>query len=511
MFVNALALAVSIACSASASAALGSTGRAESLGVTHYTGAVDAADVIGGYRSDRLLVKLFPGAAVGLDGPADARTVVLSNAGRQARFAARHAQPTFFLGAGEAERESRFGLDRWWTIDFSPGSDVKALRDAFAASGLVERVDLEGIGGILSTVPNDPSFGLQYGPNNTGQVINGIAGIADADLDLPEAWDFHTGTNAITIAIIDTGVSTSHPDLTPKLIPGWNTISDNTSTDDSFLISHGSHCAGIAAAATNNGVGIAGVAWGAKVMPVKVLTFIGSGVEGDVADGIKWAADHGAHIGSMSLGFPGLSAVIEDAVNYATDAGMLVVAASGNTAGAAIGAPAKYEVVLAVGATDNKDVVASFTTTGPELDVSAPGVDVYSCWDVIFNANTYVYESGTSMACPHVAGLAALVWSANPELSNLEVREIIESTADDKGAPGWDPIYGHGRVNAKLAVEAALAARCVPADLNCDGHVDAGDLATLLGAWGGAGPADLDGNGSVGAEDLAILLGAWGT
>lgn len=480
-----------------------------------YVGAVDRPDVVGGYRSDRLLVKLDVGASLQLLNGA-AGTIARLRSGDPAVAVAdlpvRHAEPTFLLGAGDPAREAAFGLDRWWTLELGLGSDVKAISESLRTrAGLVERADLEGIGGLLSTVPNDPSFGLQYGPNNTGQVINGIAGTPDADLDLPEAWDLHTGTNAITIAIIDTGVSNSHPDLTPKLIPGWNTISDNTSTDDSFLISHGSHCAGIAAAASNNGVGISGVSWGARVMPVKVLTFIGSGVEGDVADGVKWAADHGAHVGSMSLGFPGLSAVIEDAVNYATDAGMLVVAASGNTPGAAIGAPAKYEAVLAVGATDNKDVVASFTTTGPELDVSAPGVDVYSCWDVIFNANTYVYESGTSMACPHVAGLAALVWSANPELTNLEVREIIESTAEDKGAPGRDPIYGYGRVNAKLAVEAALASRCGPTDLNCDGTVDAGDLAVLLGAWGGAGPADLDGNGSVGAEDLAILLGAWGT
>ncbi|MBL9119200.1 MAG: S8 family serine peptidase [Phycisphaerae bacterium] len=474
-----------------------------------YAGPVDAADVIGGYRSDRLLVKLAPEARltrekgrVRIEQAIDGSSAVIEGVVGMTRV--------FQTGTGDATLEARYGLDRWWSVELPQGSDVKGrIASLRAANAPIDRIEAEGIGGILATVPNDSSFGLQYGPNNTGQVINGIAGIADADLDLPEAWDLHTGTNAITVAIIDTGVSNSHPDLSPKLVSGWNTISDNTSTDDSFLISHGSHCAGIAAAASNNGIGVAGVSWGAKVMPVKVLTFIGSGVEGDVADGIKWAADHGAHVGSMSLGFPGASTVIEDAVNYATDAGMLIVAASGNTPGAVIGAPAKYPAVLAVGATDNKDLVASFTTTGPELDVSAPGVDVYSCWDVLFNANTYVYESGTSMACPHVAGLAALVWSANPELTNLEVREIIEATAEDKGAAGWDPIYGHGRVNARLAVEAALAPRCEAADLDCDGDVDAADLAVLLGAWGSTGAADLNGNGSVGAEDLAILLGAW--
>lgn len=472
-----------------------------------YTGPVDAADVMGGFRSDRVLVKLRDGV------------LLERTEGRwQARGAtsidlppvALHCMPALGIAASDAERARRHGLDRWWAIDLPIGSDARGIAATLRAHGdHFERVDLEGIGGILATVPNDSSFGLQYGANNVGQVINGIVGTPDADIDLPEAWDLHVGTNAITVAIIDTGVSSSHPDLSPKLVAGWSTISDSTNADDSFLISHGSHCAGIAAAASNNGIGVAGVSWGAKVMPVKVLTFIGSGVEGDVADGVIWAADHGAQIGSMSLGFPGSSAIIEDAVNYATDAGMLVVAATGNTAGAPISAPAKYPAVLAVGATDNKDQIASFTSTGPEMDVTAPGVDVYSCWDVFFQPNTYTYQSGTSMACPHVAGLAALVWSANPELSNLEVRAIIESTAEDRGAPGWDPIFGHGRVNARLAVEAALAPPCAAADLDCDGAVGASDVALLLGAWGSAGAADLDGDGTVGAGDLAALLGAW--
>jgi subtilisin family serine protease len=245
-------------------------------------------------------------------------------------------------------------------------------------------------------------------------------------------------------------------------------------------------------------------------MPVKVLTFIGSGTEADVAAGVVWSVDNGARIGSMSLGFPGSSTIVEDAVNYATDAGMLVVAATGNTPGAPIAAPAKYPAVLAVGATDNRDLIASFTSTGPEMDVTAPGVDIYSTWDVFFQPNTYTYQSGTSMACPQVAGLAALLWSIDPSRTNVEIRALIESTAEDKGAPGWDPIFGHGRVNARLAVEAALAPRCATADLDCDGAVGASDLALLLGAWGSAGPlGDLDGDGVVASSDLALLLGAW--
>lgn len=304
-------------------------------------------------------------------------------------------------------------------------------------------------------------------------------------------------------------MSASHPDLTPKLVAGWNTTANSTNSDDSFLISHGSHCAGIAAAASNNGIGIAGVSWGARIMPVKVLNFLGGGTELDIADGIIWAADHDADIASMSIGYPGASSLLEDAVNDAADLGVVLVAATGNTAGAAISAPTKYPAVIAVGATDNTDTIASFTTTGPEMSVTAPGVDVYSCWDIFFSANTYTYQSGTSMACPHVAGLASLILSANPELDAEGVRQILQGTSVDLGVPGFDPIYGWGRVDAFGAVAAAIASNWAAADLDCDGAVDGADLGLLLAAWGLAGPGDLDGNGVVDGADLGLLLAAW--
>lgn len=497
--------------------------------IARYSGPVAAADVVGGHRSDAILVKLAPGASLctvggavevrGATGTrASAESAVLRDAG------AAKSAPAFTVPPADPALEAAIGLARWHRIELPSGTDTPSLvamlrRSMQQASGRgreapsLERVELEGLGGILGSnpvMPNDASFSLQYGPHNTGQTIQGVVGVPDADLDLPEAWALHTGGADIVIAIIDTGVSTSHPDLNDKLVPGRNTISDNASTDDSWLISHGTHCAGIAAAESNNGIGIAGVSWGARIMPVKVLTTLGSGTEGDVAEGIVWAADNGADILSMSLGFPGLSGIIEDAIDYAAAAGKVIVAASGNTAGAPIGAPAVYAPVIAVGATDNRDLIASFTTTGPELDVVAPGVDVYSTYDTLFQANTYTWQSGTSMACPHVAGLAALVWSANPTLDAAGVRAILESTADDRGATGWDPIFGHGRVNALAAVEAALASRCTSGDLDCDGTVDGEDLTALLAAWGTADAnADLNEDGVVDGSDLLVLLGNW--
>ncbi|MBI1304829.1 MAG: S8 family serine peptidase [Phycisphaera sp.] len=492
--------------------------------IVRYRGPVAAADTVGGHRSDAILVKLAPRAALRLAGGtpelrcatgtrATEMNTLLRDAGASKVARAFAVLPT------NAAVEATVGLARWHRIELPAGTDTPALVDALRtasralAAPAVERIELEGLGGVLgagTVMPNDASFSLQYGLHNTGQTIQGIAGVADSDLDLPEAWSLHTGGADVTIAIIDTGVSASHPDLNDKLVAGRNTINDNSSTDDSWLISHGTHCAGIAAAESNNGVGIAGVSWGARIMPVKVLTTLGSGTEGDVAEGIAWAADNGADVLSMSLGFPGLSAIIEDAVEYAAAAGKVIVAASGNTAGAPIGAPAVYAPVIAVGATDNRDLIASFTTTGPELDVVAPGVDVYSTYDTLFQANSYTWQSGTSMACPHVAGLAALIWSANPELDAAGVRSILESTADDRGATGWDPTFGHGRVNALKAVEAALASRCVAGDLDCDGAVDAEDLTALLAAWGTADPsADIEPDGVVDGSDLAVLLGNW--
>jgi len=494
-------------------------GAAEPLQV--YRGPVDALDVMGGVVSGQVIVRVAAGVEPRLSSAGwtfAPRGVALDDRGMEVAMRLRGAsersavQPFLSRVPSKPDVAARHGLDRAFVVTLEAGVDPRAvmvdLAEFTGPGRAIERVEAIGIGGIL-TIPNDASFGLQYGLRNTGQTVQGQAGVAGAGLETPDAWSLETGSADVVIAVIDTGVSASHPDLVPKLVAGWNTTANSSNSDDSFLISHGSHCAGIAAAASNNGLGIAGVSWGARIMPVKVLNFLGGGTELDIADGIMWAADHGADIGSMSIGYPGATSVLEDAVNYAADLGMVLVAATGNTAGAAISAPAKYPAVIAVGATDNTDTIASFTSTGPEMSVTAPGVDVYSCWDILFSSNTYTYQSGTSMACPHVAGLAALILSANPTLDAQGVRQILEATAVDLGARGFDPIYGWGRVDAFGAVAAAIASNCAVADLNCDGAIDGADLGLLLAAWGLTGPGDLDGNGVVDGADLGLLLAAW--
>lgn len=455
-----------------------------------FTGPVNQPDVVGGWSSTRVTIRVAPGVtpvplATGgwrLDGAADAVLPAIDIA------------PSLTIPAARAPLASRHALDRYYRVEVAPGTDTPALAAWLRTLAGVERAEPEPLGGIFTT-PSDALFGQQYALHNTGQTINGVVGLPDADIDAPEAWDLHTGSPDTIVAIIDTGISLSHPDLNTKFVPGWNTIDNNSNHDDSWLISHGTHCAGIAAASSDNAIGVAGVSWGSSLMGVKVLNAFGGGTETDIAEGIVWAADHGATVGSLSLGLPTSTGLLEDAVNYAWDAGMVVVAATGNTPGAAVFYPARLDHVIAVGATDNRDVVASFTTTGPELDVSAPGVDVMSAYDTLFQANTYILQSGTSMACPHVSGLAALVKSANPALDNSQIRAIIESTCDDKGPSGWDPTYGHGRINARAAVEAAMALACL-ADCEGDGDLDAFDYLCFLGRFAAQDPyADWEGDG----------------
>jgi subtilisin family serine protease len=320
--------------------------------------------------------------------------------------------------------------------------------------------------------PNDPDWAEQWSLRKMG---------------VTSAWEVVTGTPDIVIAVLDTGVHLAHEDLNgqiwtnPDEIPG-NRLDDdgNGKIDDvygwhffhrwtgsGFIPDedadvwddngHGTHVSGIAAAATNNGIGVAGIAWQARLMPVKVLDMYGTGWYSDIAAGIIYAVDNGARIVNLSLGGEGASATLCAAVEYAYNRNALVVAAAGNTGGAVV-YPAACAHALAVAATDEADARASFSNHGPELDVAAPGVDIYSTWcrqDVYLGTcmgSYYFTKSGTSMATPHVSGLAALVWSHWPEWTNEQVARHIQQTAVDLGELGWDEWYGWGRVDALIAL-----------------------------------------------------------
>jgi thermitase len=314
---------------------------------------------------------------------------------------------------------------------------------------------------------NDYLFDYQWALNNTGQ----FWGEVDADIDWLEAYNTLGELDTeIIIAINDSGVDCTHPDLNEKVVVlrGSDIIGEDNDPSDELW--HGTHVAGIAAAETNNTEGIAGVAFATsiKIMPVRIFDANGSTNIETICNGLAFAANNGAKVINMSYGGTRKSKAEADAVKYAWNKGAVLVAAAGNY-GQYINAatwknyPAAYPEVIAVSATDDYDFLAYYSSYGGWLSVAAPGGDMI-LWEysgIISTYPTYLTPSGylpyawaigTSMAAPHVSGLAALLFAQNPDRSNQEVRTIIENTADDLGADGFDSLYGYGRINVYNAV-----------------------------------------------------------
>lgn len=323
---------------------------------------------------------------------------------------------------------------------------------------------------LVTAATNDQYFGRQYALQNTGQSFTNTAntqtiatGKPDADVDAVEAWTFskRSGTK---VAILDTGVANVHDDIAPQVVGYANFVSADTKEDPNAnpedMYGHGTHVAGIVAAKADNTIGVAGVCPSCSILDVKVLNDSGSGSSSAIANGISWAADNGAKVINMSLGQRVSSRTLEAAVNYAWNKGVVIVAAAGNAGTQAKIYPGAYPNVIAVAATDNNDAKASFSSYGANwVDVAAPGVNVYSTFPnhpfVLGTQNGrsmgYDIASGTSMASPVVAGVAALVWSSSPaDTENKTVRTKIESTADKILGTGTN--WASGRVNACRAV-----------------------------------------------------------
>lgn len=258
----------------------------------------------------------------------------------------------------------------------------------------------------------------------------------------------------VTIAVVDTGVDKDHPDLKDNLIEGYDFVNNDTDPDDDN--GHGTHVAGIAAAITNNGIGIAGVAGGAKIMPVKVLSAEGSGTSLQVYLGIVYAAKHGADVINLSLGASAPSQLIKEAIEYAVKNDVVVVAATGNDYSDEVGFPAAFDGVIGVGAVDyyygNVFELAAFSNYGPETDIVAPGVDILSTYPIELDTfdgkqDGYTLLDGTSMATPFVAGMAALLKAENPDLTSEGIQKKLQETAYDIYDDGWDIYTGAGVVN----------------------------------------------------------------
>ncbi len=307
------------------------------------------------------------------------------------------------------------------------GTDIFAMIADYQADANVLYAEPNRIY-VATEIPDDADFGEQWALNNTGQT----GGTADADIDVPEAWEIETGNADVLIAIIDTGVDYTHEDLSGGRVR-TDIDKDFVNGDDDAMDDHGhgTYVAGIAAADTNNEIGIAGICQGCQILPVKVLDSKGSGSAASVAQGIQYAADQGAQIISMSLGFPsncGCSQTVANAINYAYERGSLLIAASGNDGDKErLSYPAASPRVMSVGASDHNDQEASFSNRSSFLDIMAPGKDIYS----LDPDNGYRTASGTSAAAPHVSGVAGLVLSVEPNLGNAALWWRLYQTADN--------------------------------------------------------------------------------
>ncbi|GAB4424367.1 MAG: hypothetical protein Kow0031_03290 [Anaerolineae bacterium] len=372
---------------------------------------------------------------------------------------------------------------QWQRVRVPVGHELAAQARLMALPGVVAA----GPNYLLTTAqtPNDPGFSTQWSLHNPAPPSTG------GDIDAPAAWGIHTGGSATIVAIADTGIDLDHEDLAARIwvnpgeipnnnidddnngfvddVNGWNfcptsgcPTENNNPNDDN---GHGTHVAGIAGASGNNGKGISGVGWNFTLMPLKVAYNAGSSGSATIASvvkGINYAADNGASVVNLSLvstsATPPCAATfdpVQEAAQRALSLGTLVVFAAGNQGDNQVHCPANYPAVIAAGSTNRFDLRVSSSNYGPELDVTAPGDSIYST----YWPTPYATLSGTSMAAPHVAGLAGLVHSFDASLKAQDVRGIIESTADDLGAAGRDDFYGHGRINARRALEALVQVR----------------------------------------------------
>ncbi len=303
--------------------------------------------------------------------------------------------------------------------------------------------------------PNDPDWSEQWNM----RIISA-----------PDAWSVVTGTQQVVVGVIDTGIDDLHPEFRGRILPGYDFVNhDNDPFDDYW---HGTHVSGIIAAMGNNNRGVAGVAWGIRLRAYKILDHTGSGSYYDLASALYKAIDDGVQIVNISLGGNASDDIVHEAVIKAHDAGILVVAATGNDGAHSVYYPAAYPEALAVAATDAHDNRPAYSNYGTPVDLSAPGGDDDYMVLSTMPYNDYGYADGTSMAAPHVSGAAALLLSLRPNLTNDQLASILEESCDKVGqyiydSNGWNQYLGHGRINLKKAIRKVLPPRAevAPASL----------------------------------------------
>ena len=380
-------------------------------------------------------------------------------------------------------------LDRIYKLqlDLEADQSIQEVLAAYNRDPSVEYAELNYIVSICKT-PDDALYPLQWPLDNIGQdypesgYYNPPPGTPDCDIDAPEAWDIHTGSSKIIVAVVDSGVDYKHRDLQDNI---WvnqtelNGVADVDDDDNGYIddiygydfinndsdpiddLGHGTHCSGIIAAGGNNGLDISGVCWNAKIMALKFLNAAGEGYTSDAVVAFYYAVENGADVISNSWGGDDYSETLEEAIDYAHSQGVIMVAAAGNDYSDSPLYPAYYEHMIAVAATNSNDAKASFSNYGDWVDIAAPGVDILSLRatgtsrGTPYDSNTTI-ATGTSMACPHVAGACALLLSFNASLTSDEVYDILMETGDPI-SPGI--CLSDGRLNLLNALLAAVPSR----------------------------------------------------
>ena len=373
---------------------------------------------------------------------------------RLVELGANDISPLFIDYKNFSNKHYEFSLHQYYKITFNRSIDFDKIYQL-----IISESDIINVEPIyrkkMNIEPNDQYYQDQWAHQNSGQAVSyggSYVGTPDCDTDTNEAWDISTGNSSSTIAILDTGVS-AHSEFTGRLVGGYNFISNNTNASDDQ--GHGTSCAGIAAAKGNNSGGIAGVCWDCLIMPVKVLDSSGFGDDNGIANGIQWAADNGADVISMSLGGGGYVSYTESVINYATEIGSIVIAASGNDNSGSLSYPSGYENCISVGALSPCNERKSTSSCdgenfwgsnyGSGLDFLAPGVRIHTTTMSGGYTSTF---NGTSSACPHAAGIAGLIRSESNNISAYDVRLLMQQSADDIGGVGYDVQTGYGKVNA---------------------------------------------------------------
>jgi thermitase len=393
-----------------------------------------------GYGNDMQLAAAITAPAVPVSHYVPGRLLVQFKAG------VTDADQKGLIASSGAAADSSIPQIKTLVLKVPVGAETK-VRDALLHNPRVEVAELDYLVDA-KLVPNDTLYPQQwYSP-----VINEPAG-----------WDITTGSSSVVVAIVDTGL-VAHPEVAANIVPGYNVYSNSTLTNVDPC-AHGTAVASIAGGIGNNANGIAGVAWHVSLMPVVIsddssTTVCNSTSMSYLAKGVTYAADHGARVINVSWGGTGDDATMQSAVNYAWGKGAVVFAAAGNNGATPVLYPAGEQNVVAVAATGaastspSGDTHASYSNYGSGVDVAAPGSSIWAPYAAVTNGS-YSTWTGTSMATPMASGLAALMLSVNPKLTNAQIVDLMEKNSDDLGTAGWDQYYGWGRIDVAKTLRAA--------------------------------------------------------